>query len=142
MVHGPDVTNTDGEDSDGRTNLVDGVVDGPFDVIEETSGTGGLGLVLGTSGSTDDIWDTLGLSGGITNEGSGGILPQNLVVITIGKDDEDLGGVLSESGSGCGGGQHVGTVDNTRRDGSTRTAASSRGNRASEDSTLGVGSAL
>lgn len=66
---------------------------------------------------------------------------QNLVVVAIRKDDEYFGGILSDTSS-AGGGQHVGTVDDSRTDGSSRTAAGSTRNAATEDDALSVGGAL
>jgi hypothetical protein len=133
----PNLTYTDGENGDGR-DLADGILDGPGDVSEETSGTFSLGLIFGTGGTADGKRDTLGFSSVIKGESASGLFLQHLVVVTIGKDDEDLSGVFSESGGGSGGGQHVSAVYDTGRNGSTRTAADSTGNAASEDLALSL----
>jgi hypothetical protein len=100
-----------------------------------------LAGIFVTGARSGAVWDTLGLTTSITNEGSRAILLQDLVVVTIGKNHENFGGISSDTVV-VGSGQHVSTVDDTRGDTGTRTAARTRRNTASKDDALGVSSAL
>lgn len=130
---GNDISNTYGDDLE-AWDVAHGIGDGEVQVGKECVFANGLSSFR-TSGASDYQFLTGWFSARRSVNFTGGSFLHHFVVVTISQDNEDVGSGSANAGRGLSTSKHVSSINDTRGDGGTHTAARSS---IAKDNTLGI----